>query len=120
MHGQPSSPDRHIHVSLRDANGRSIFALPDAEVKTGRANAQYEDTKFLSQEGEWFLAGVLRGLPDSKSILKQFRPFTHICVVKLYSYACSTYILHETVISILILLLTARTHYQRVQTTRGW
>ncbi|KAI0647320.1 glutamine synthetase/guanido kinase [Trametes meyenii] len=54
----------HIHVSLRDANGKSIFALPEDQLKTGRPDAQYEDTKFLSQEGEWFLAGVLDGLPD--------------------------------------------------------
>ena len=57
---------RHIHVSLRDMNGKSLFAVSEEELKTGRANAQYEDTKFLSQEGEWFLAGVLDGLPDSK------------------------------------------------------
>ncbi|KAI0636715.1 glutamine synthetase/guanido kinase [Trametes polyzona] len=54
----------HIHVSLRDAKGRSLFALPEEQLKSGRSNAQYEDTKFLSQEGEWFLAGVLAGLPD--------------------------------------------------------
>lgn len=58
---------RHIHVSLRDEKGKGIFALPEDQVKTGRANAQYDDTKFLSQEGEWFLAGVLAGLPDSTS-----------------------------------------------------
>ena len=110
----------HIHVSLRDQDGKSLFAVSPSELENGRQGAAYPDTKYLSQEGEWFLAGVLRGLPDSKSILKQFRPFTHICVAKLHSYACSTYILHETVISILILLLTASTHYQRVQTTRGW
>lgn len=57
---------RHIHVSLRDANGRSLFAVSDAELEVGRANAQYSDTKFLSQEGEWFLAGILDGLPDGK------------------------------------------------------
>ncbi|KZT71303.1 glutamine synthetase/guanido kinase [Daedalea quercina L-15889] len=54
----------HIHVSLRDENGKSLFAVSEAEMKTGRANAAYEDTKFLSQEGEWFLAGILDGLPD--------------------------------------------------------
>ncbi len=57
---------RHIHVSLRDANGKSLFAVSDAELKNGRTNAQYNDTKFLSQEGEWFLAGILDGLPDGK------------------------------------------------------
>lgn len=54
----------HIHVSLRDSNGKNVFALSEAELKTGRAGAQYEDTRFFSQEGEWFLAGVLDGLPD--------------------------------------------------------
>ena len=59
-------PCRHIHVSLRDANGKSLFAVSDTELKNGRANAQYNDTKFLSQEGEWFLAGILDGLPDGE------------------------------------------------------
>ncbi|KAI0723955.1 glutamine synthetase/guanido kinase [Cerioporus squamosus] len=54
----------HIHVSIRDKDGKNIFALSASELKTGRADAQYEDTKFLSQEGEWFLAGILDGLPD--------------------------------------------------------
>ncbi|EED85272.1 predicted protein [Postia placenta Mad-698-R] len=59
----------HIHVSLRDENGKSIFAVPDSELRTGRADAAYPDTKFLSQEGEWFLAGVLDGLPDVMPML---------------------------------------------------
>ncbi|PIL24233.1 hypothetical protein GSI_13986 [Ganoderma sinense ZZ0214-1] len=59
----------HIHVSLRDASGKSLFAVSDAELKDGRANAQYNDTKFLSQEGEWFLAGILDGLPDVMPML---------------------------------------------------
>lgn len=59
----------HIHVSLRDKNGRSLFAVSEAESTTGRANAAYPDTKFLSQEGEWFLAGVLDGLADGESCL---------------------------------------------------
>ncbi|KAH9930739.1 uncharacterized protein B0H18DRAFT_1083811 [Fomitopsis serialis] len=59
----------HIHVSLRDENGKSIFAVSEAQLKTGRANAANEDTKFLSQEGEWFLAGVLDGLPDVMPML---------------------------------------------------
>lgn len=58
---------RHIHVSLRDSNGKSLFAVSDSELKTGREGAANDDVKFLSQEGEWFLAGVLDGLPDSKS-----------------------------------------------------
>ncbi|QRW27692.1 glutamine synthetase [Rhizoctonia solani] len=31
----------------------------------GRTDAQSQDTRFMSQEGEWFLAGVLDGLVDS-------------------------------------------------------
>ena len=58
---------RHIHVSLRDTNGKSLFAVSESELKTGRKDAANDDVKFLSQEGEWFLAGVLDGLPDSKS-----------------------------------------------------
>ena len=58
--------DRHIHVSIKDRNGRNIFSVSDDESKTGRDGAAYADTKFLSQEGEWFLAGVLDGLADSE------------------------------------------------------
>ncbi|KAF8197521.1 hypothetical protein BJ912DRAFT_1020835 [Pholiota molesta] len=54
----------HVHVSLRNAEGRNIFAVSDAELKTGRANAANEDTKFISQEAEWFLAGILDGIAD--------------------------------------------------------
>ncbi|KAG8746940.1 hypothetical protein FRC10_003111 [Ceratobasidium sp. 414] len=54
----------HIHVSLRDKDGKNIFAISDPEVKKGREGAANDDTKFISQEGEWFLAGVLDGLQD--------------------------------------------------------
>ncbi|KAG9102763.1 hypothetical protein FRC06_001170, partial [Ceratobasidium sp. 370] len=54
----------HIHVSLRNKDGRNVFAVSDAEVKKGREGAANRDTKFMSQEGEWFLAGVLDGLQD--------------------------------------------------------
>ncbi|CAE6535874.1 unnamed protein product [Rhizoctonia solani] len=54
----------HIHVSLRDNNGRNVFAIADADKEQGRADAQYQDTRFMSREGEWFLAGVLDGLTD--------------------------------------------------------
>lgn len=60
---------RHVHVSLRDANGKNSFALPDSELKSGRSGAAYEDTQFLSQEGEWFLAGVLDGIADGTLIV---------------------------------------------------
>ncbi|KAL0946698.1 hypothetical protein HGRIS_012885 [Hohenbuehelia grisea] len=54
----------HVHVSLRDESGRNVFAVSDAELKDGRPDAAYEDTKFLSQEAEWFLAGILDGITD--------------------------------------------------------
>ncbi|QRV99852.1 glutamine synthetase [Ceratobasidium sp. AG-Ba] len=59
----------HIHVSLRNRDGRNVFALSDAEAKTGREGAANDDTKFMSQEGEWFLAGVLDGLQDVVPLL---------------------------------------------------
>lgn len=58
--------DRHIHVSLRDANGKSLFAISDAELKNGRQGAANDEVKYISQEGEWFLAGVLDGIADSQ------------------------------------------------------
>ena len=54
----------HIHVSLRNKEGRNIFALSGSELKSGRVNAANDDTKFISQEAEWFLAGVLDGIAD--------------------------------------------------------
>ncbi|KAG9046763.1 hypothetical protein FS837_003693 [Tulasnella sp. UAMH 9824] len=55
----------HIHVSLRTNEGKNVFGLSDAEVEAGgRKDAQYDETKFISQEAEWFLAGLLEGLPD--------------------------------------------------------
>ncbi|KAG8927887.1 hypothetical protein FRC01_006760 [Tulasnella sp. 417] len=55
----------HIHVSLRTKEGKNVFGLSDAEVEAGgRKDAQYDETKFISQEAEWFLAGLLDGLPD--------------------------------------------------------
>lgn len=58
----------HIHVSLREGD-KSLFAVSDEELKTGRQGAAYNDTKFISQEGEWFLAGILDGLPDIMPML---------------------------------------------------
>ena len=52
-------------MSLRDATGFNIFAVNDSELKAGREGASYDELKYLSQAGEWFLAGVLDGLPDS-------------------------------------------------------
>ncbi|KAK9898697.1 glutamine synthetase/guanido kinase [Cystobasidium minutum MCA 4210] len=51
----------HIHVSLQDSNGRNIFALEEGKT---RDDAKWADLKYVSKECEWFLAGVLAGLPD--------------------------------------------------------
>lgn len=63
---------RHIHVSLRDKDGRNTFAVSEAERETGRADAAYKDTKFISQEAEWFLAGILDGIADGERYRCQF------------------------------------------------
>ncbi|EIW69792.1 hypothetical protein TREMEDRAFT_68303 [Tremella mesenterica DSM 1558] len=55
----------HIHVSLRDDTGRNVFSVSEEEYKAGgRKDAMFKDTRLLSQEGEWFLAGLLAGLAD--------------------------------------------------------
>lgn len=59
----------HIHVSLKDGEGRNSFSLSDVDRDRGRANAAFEDTRYLSQIGEHFLAGVLDGLPDVMPML---------------------------------------------------
>jgi hypothetical protein len=56
--------NRHIHVSLWNKSGKNSFALSDYELKSGRSSAAYDDTKFITQEAEWFLAGVLDGIAD--------------------------------------------------------
>ncbi|KAG1895691.1 uncharacterized protein F5891DRAFT_1281046 [Suillus fuscotomentosus] len=45
-------------------DGRNAFSLSEADRDHGRANATFEDTRYLSQLGEHFLAGVLDGIPD--------------------------------------------------------
>jgi glutamine synthetase len=52
---------------LRNASGKNIFAVDDSELQTGRADAAYDDLKFISKEAEQFLAGILDGLTDSAS-----------------------------------------------------
>ncbi|SCV74164.1 BQ2448_6596 [Microbotryum intermedium] len=59
----------HVHISLRDKSGKNVFAVEDSEVKDGRADAKYEDTKRISKTAEHFLAGVLLGLPDIMPLL---------------------------------------------------
>ncbi|KAL5533113.1 hypothetical protein ACEPAF_4889 [Sanghuangporus sanghuang] len=55
----------HIHVSLGDQSGKNVFGISEEELKNGgRKNAKYSDLKYVSQECEWFLAGVLDGLTD--------------------------------------------------------
>ena len=53
-------------MSLRDSDGKNIFALPGSETGKGRDGAKYDDTKFISEVAEQFLAGVLDGLPDGE------------------------------------------------------
>ncbi|GAA5844340.1 hypothetical protein JCM11251_001722 [Rhodosporidiobolus azoricus] len=54
----------HVHISLRDQEGRNVFAVKEGEVEKGREGAKWEDTKRVSVECEHFLAGILEGLPD--------------------------------------------------------
>ena len=54
-------------MSLRDKEGKNIFAVSKEEVAAGgRKDAQFADLKYVSQEAEWFLAGILDGLKDSE------------------------------------------------------
>ncbi|KAG8996930.1 hypothetical protein FRB94_011029 [Tulasnella sp. JGI-2019a] len=60
----------HIHVSLRNEDGKNIFALSEEQIKAGgRKNAANDDTKWISQEAEHFLAGILDGLVDVVPLL---------------------------------------------------
>ncbi|KIM29070.1 hypothetical protein M408DRAFT_68625 [Serendipita vermifera MAFF 305830] len=59
----------HVHVSLKTKDGKNLFAVKESELKNGREDAQYGDTKWLSKEGEWFLAGILDGLEDIVPLL---------------------------------------------------
>jgi len=59
-----------MHVSLCDSNGRNVFALGEGEMAAGgRVDAKYKDLRMISQEAEWFLGGVLEGLPDIMPML---------------------------------------------------
>lgn len=50
---------------MQDKNGRNIFSVSEEDIKAGgRKNAAFEDVRFLSQEAEWFLGGLLEGLSD--------------------------------------------------------
>ncbi|KAK4687712.1 glutamine synthetase, partial [Tremellales sp. Uapishka_1] len=64
-HGDLPGCSGHIHVSLQDKDGKNIFGLSEEEEKSGgRSNAAFDDTKFISQEAEWFLGGLMEGLSD--------------------------------------------------------
>lgn len=54
-------------MSLRDLEGKNIFAFPGSETGKCREGARYDDTKFISKVAEQFLAGILEGLPDGES-----------------------------------------------------
>jgi len=60
----------HIHVSIKDKSGKNIFALSPEEIAGGgRKEAPFKDVQYISQIGEYFLAGVLEGLPDVMPML---------------------------------------------------
>jgi glutamine synthetase len=67
----------HVHVSLRDANGVNIFAVPDDLLESGRGDAAFADTKYMSQEGEHFLAGLLDGIQDVMPMVSLLTPRFH-------------------------------------------
>jgi glutamine synthetase len=56
-------------VSIRDGSGDNIFAIKPEELNGGREGAAYDELKYISQTAEYFLAGVLHGLTDGKSIV---------------------------------------------------
>ncbi|KAF9265578.1 glutamine synthetase/guanido kinase [Marasmius fiardii PR-910] len=57
----------HIHVSLRDRSGKNVFAVNEKDGP--RKDAANDDTRFISKEGEHFLAGVLDGIADVMPML---------------------------------------------------
>lgn len=56
-------------MSIRDGNNDNIFAIKPEELEGGRTGAAYDELKYISQDAEYFLAGVLHGLTDGKSIV---------------------------------------------------
>ncbi|KAH6894970.1 glutamine synthetase [Coprinopsis sp. MPI-PUGE-AT-0042] len=63
------SSQSHVHVSLRNPEGQNIFAVSKEELKTGREGAANEDTRFISQEAEWFLAGLVPTINGYKRLI---------------------------------------------------
>jgi len=77
-------------VSLKSKDGKNIFAVAASDKESGRKDAQYTDTKWLSQEGEWFLAGVLDGLEDIVPMVSTSEVFIIVASSSRLS-ACSNY-----------------------------
>jgi hypothetical protein len=102
---------RHIHVSLRDADGKNVFAVSDGEKESGRKGAANDDVKFMSQEGEWFLAGVLNGLADGELAAATFP------LIAPDGQGSDAYGELLCGHSIRLLKTPARANYQRVQTS---
>lgn len=83
-----NAPTSHIHVSIRDKTGRNIFALSDEQIKAGgRKDAQWKDTQYISQKAEWFLAGILNGLPDGRFPQPCLLPYSTLTRLAPTSYA---------------------------------
>ncbi|KAI0054028.1 glutamine synthetase/guanido kinase [Auriscalpium vulgare] len=59
----------HIHVSLRDKDGKNIFAVTPEELKTGREGAAYDELKYISQTAEYFLAGLVPTINGYKRLV---------------------------------------------------
>jgi glutamine synthetase len=45
-----------------------LFALSGTEAKSGREDAAFEDTKYVSKQAENFLAGILDGIADGELV----------------------------------------------------
>ena len=72
-------------MSLRDGDGKNIFALLGSETDSGRGGAKYEDTKFISEAAEQFLAGILDGLPDGEHWIRAVETKADGCVLSFTS-----------------------------------
>jgi len=77
--------ESHVHISLKNNEGRNIFSVSEAELQTGRANAANGDTKYISQEAEWFLAGILDGIADG---MFQYCPLTFLRLINSNAQSC--------------------------------
>lgn len=65
-------------MSLQDKDGKNLFAVSEEEAENGgRSGAAFDDTKYMSEMAEWFLAGLLEGLPDSETCSSQSTKVDH-------------------------------------------